>query len=313
MVPLRAKVATIAAASFGMTMQKMLLTGYNETLTGPGARREIARNGSTMSGLDVLAAQKFQPLLGKRIGLITNHTGIDREGRRGIDLMRAAGVQIAPLYSRPSTASSASKTAREFRTRRTPLPDCASFSLYGETRRPTPEMLRGIDALVFDIQDVGARFYTYESTMWNAMEEAAKAKIPFYVLDRPNPITGTRVEGPLLDAANTSFVGSFAGLPVRHGLTMGELARLFNGENKLGADLRVISMQDWNRGDWLDSTNLPVDQSLAQHAQPEGGDTLSGPVPARIFEEPFRGPRYRRSVRTDRRRFHRRGANWRRI
>jgi uncharacterized protein YbbC (DUF1343 family) len=103
---------------------------------------------------------------------------------------------------------------------------------------------------------LGSRFYTYESTMAYAMEEAAKAKIPFYVLDRPNPLTGVRVEGPLLDAANRSFVGSFAGLPVRHGMTMGELAQLFNGENKLGADLKVIPMRDWNRGDWFDSTNL---------------------------------------------------------
>ena len=130
-------------------------------------------------------------------------------------------------------------------------------------------MLRGLDALVFDIQDVGARFYTYETTMAYAMEAAAKAGIPFYVLDRPNPITGTHVEGPLLDAANTSFVGYFAGLPVRHGMTMGELARLFNGENKIGAALTVIPMQDWNRGDWFDSTGPAVDQSVAQHAQPE--------------------------------------------
>jgi uncharacterized protein YbbC (DUF1343 family) len=114
-----------------------------------------------------------------------------------------------------------------------------------------------LDALVFDIQDVGARFYTYETTMAYAMEEAARARIPFYVLDRPNPITGTHVEGPLLDAGNRSFTGYFAGLPVRHGMTIGELARLFNAENKIGASLTVIAMRDWHRGDWLDSTGLP--------------------------------------------------------
>ncbi len=118
-------------------------------------------------------------------------------------------------------------------------------------------MLRGIDALVFDIQDVGARFYTYETTMAYAMESAAKAGIPYYVLDRPNPITGMHVEGPLLDAANQSFVGYFPGLPVRHGMTMGELARLFNAENKIGAALTVIQMEGWNRGDWFDDTGLP--------------------------------------------------------
>jgi uncharacterized protein YbbC (DUF1343 family) len=117
-------------------------------------------------------------------------------------------------------------------------------------------MLKGLDALVFDIQDVGVRFYTYETTMFYALESAAKVGIPFYVLDRPNPITGTHVEGPLMDAANTSFVGCFASLPVRHGMTMGELARLYNGENHIGAKLTVISMQDWLRGDWFDSGNL---------------------------------------------------------
>src|SRR5581483_11569319 len=113
------------------------------------------------------------------------------------------------------------------------------------------------DVLVYDIQDVGARFYTYETTMAYALEAAAKAKLPFFVLDRPNPITGTRVEGPLLDEANRSFVGSFTGLPTRHGMTMGELAKMFNVENKWGANLTVIQMQDWNRGDWFDSTGLP--------------------------------------------------------
>ena len=117
-------------------------------------------------------------------------------------------------------------------------------------------MLKGIDMLVFDIQDVGVHFYTYESTMAYALEAAAKAGIPYYVLDRPNPITGTRVEGPMLDAANTSNVGYMAGEPVRHGMTMGELAKMFNAEKKIGANLTVVPMQDWQRGDWFDSTNL---------------------------------------------------------
>ena len=117
-------------------------------------------------------------------------------------------------------------------------------------------MLRGIDALVFDIQDIGARFYTYVSTMAYAMEEAAKAHIPFYVLDRPNPITGVHVEPPMLDRDKLSFVGYFP-LPLRHGMTMGELARLFNAENHIGADLTVVPMKGWERGDWFDSTGLP--------------------------------------------------------
>ena len=118
-------------------------------------------------------------------------------------------------------------------------------------------MLDGLDALVFDIQDIGVRFYTYESTMAYAMEAAAKAGIRFIVLDRPNPIGGVRVEGPPMDAQNTSFVGYFAGIPVRHGLTMGELATMYNAENRIGAKLTVVPMEDWERGDWFDSTTLP--------------------------------------------------------
>jgi uncharacterized protein YbbC (DUF1343 family)/CubicO group peptidase (beta-lactamase class C family) len=253
---LRAKVATMAAATFGIAVQNVQLNGYNETAAGAGMKREIGRNGSTRTGLDVLAGQNFAPLQGKRVGLITNHTGIDQRGRRNIDLMRGAGVQIAAVFSpehgflgkedRPGIQDSVDAET-----------GLKVFSLYGATQRPTPAMLEGIDALVFDIADVGVHFYTYESTMAYALEEAAKAKIAFYVLDRPNPITGTRVEGPLLDAANKSFVGYLPGEPVRHGMTMGELARMFNAENQLGANLTVIAMQDWNRGDWFDATNLP--------------------------------------------------------
>ncbi|HEY1342696.1 MAG TPA: exo-beta-N-acetylmuramidase NamZ domain-containing protein [Bryobacteraceae bacterium] len=257
--PLRGKVATIAAAAFGVGVQKVSLTGYNETLSGAGIHRDVGRNGSTKNGLDVLEDQKFQVFQGKRIGLITNQTGLDRQGRRNIDVMVQAGVKIGALFSpehgfagredRPGIADSSD-----------PASGLKIFSLYGATpadQRPKPEMLAGLDALVYDIQDVGVRFYTYETTMAYAMEAAAKAGIPFYVLDRPNPITGTHVEGPMLDAANKSFVGYWPGSPVRHGMTMGELARMYNGENKIGAALTVIPMQDWNRGDWLDSTDIP--------------------------------------------------------
>ncbi len=256
MVPLRARVATIAAAGTGSTVQTIALTGYNETQVGAGARRVVARNGNTQTGLDVLEARKFQPLAGKRVGLITNHTGIDREGRRNVDAMRQAGIQVAALFS-PEHGIAGTEDRSGIADAVDPATGIKIYSLYGDSRRPTARSLEGIDVLVFDIQDVGARFYTYVSTMAYAMEEAAKARIPFYVLDRPNPITGVHVEGPPLDAANTSFVGYFAGLPLRHGMTIGELAGLFNGENRIGAALTVIPMQDWNRGDWLDSTNLP--------------------------------------------------------
>jgi uncharacterized protein YbbC (DUF1343 family)/CubicO group peptidase (beta-lactamase class C family) len=261
LTPVRGKVATIAAASVGLMKQGVTLTGYNETLVGPGARRQVARNGATKTGLDVLVDEKFQPLQGKRIGLITNHTGIDRLGRRNVDLMLQAGVHVAALFS-PEHGFLGREDHPGIQNSVDPKTGIQVFSLYGATERPTPEMLKGIDALVFDIQDVGVHFYTYETTMAYAMEAAAKAGIPYYVLDRPNPITGVHVEGPLLDAANKSFVGYLPGEPVRHGMTMGELARMFNGENKIGAALTVIPMQDWERGDWFDSTNLPwVDPS----------------------------------------------------
>ena len=130
------------------------------------------------------------------------------------------------------------------------------FSLYqGNTRRLTPDMLKGVDALVYDIQDVGARFYTYSCTMLYAMEEAARRRIPFFVLDRPNPITGTHIEGPMLEKDLESFIGCME-IPERHGMTVGEMAQLANGERHIGADLHVVPMRGWNRGDWLDETGL---------------------------------------------------------
>jgi uncharacterized protein YbbC (DUF1343 family)/CubicO group peptidase (beta-lactamase class C family) len=254
--PLRSKVATIAAAALGIDTQNVSLTGYNETLAGAGRRREIERSGETRTGLDVLVGENFRPLAGKRVGLITNHTGIDRLGRRNVDLMRQAGIQVAALFS-PEHGISGGEDREGLADETDPATGIKIYSLYGKTLRPTSEMLKGIDALVFDIADVGVHFYTYETTMAYAMEAAAKAGIPFYVLDRPNPITGVHVEGPMLDAANTSFVGYFAGTPVRHGMTMGELARMFNTENKIGANLTVIQMLDWHRGDWFDATNQP--------------------------------------------------------
>jgi len=252
---LRGKVATIAAAAVGITTQKVTLTSYNETLSGAGGRRQVNRTGATLTGLDVLVQQKFQPLRGKRVGLITNQSGLDRQGRRDIDLMVQAGTEVVALFS-PEHGFFGAEDRPGIQDTTDRATGIKVFSLYGKTLRPTPEMLRGIDALVYDIQDVGVRFYTFETTMAYALEAAAKAGIAFYVLDRPNPITGAHVEGPLLDEANRSFVGYMAGEPVRHGMTIGELARLFNGAGKLGANLTVIPMQDWSRGDWFDATGL---------------------------------------------------------
>ncbi len=235
---LRGKVASIVAAS----------VSYDNG----GAR---AARADTQTGLDVLEKEHFQSFSGKRVGLITNQTGIDRAGRRNIDVMRAAGVQLAALFS-PEHGLEGQQDREGLGDTKDAVSGLKVWSLYGETRRPTAEILRGLDALVFDIQDVGVRFYTYESTMIYAMEEAAKAKLPFYVLDRPDPITGEHVEGPLLDADNVSFTGLFP-LPLRHGMTMGELALMVNGEKKLHADLHVIEMTGWSRKEWFDETGLP--------------------------------------------------------
>lgn len=252
---LRGRIANIAAAALGIEAPGVTLTGYNETINGAGSRREVARNAHTLSGLDVLAGEGFKPLRGKRVGLITNLTGVDHAGRRNIDIMRAAGVTLAALFS-PEHGFLGAEDRPDLRDTTDPATGIRVYSLYGKTLRPTPEMLQGLDALVFDIQDVGARFYTYETTMAYAMQAAAKAGIAYFVLDRPNPITGVHVEGPLLDRGDLSFVGSFP-LPVRHGMTMGELAQLFNREDHIGANLTVIAMQDWQRGDWFDTGGLP--------------------------------------------------------
>ena len=214
------------------------------------------KNHKVMTGLDVLAQTKFAPLEGRQVGLITNQTGIDRQGRRNVDLMLAAGIHVTALFSPEHglTGRVDQPNVADSRDDATGLP---VFSLYSNSRfRLTPEMLRGVDTLVFDIQDVGARFFTYNCTMLFMLEAAAQAKRPFYVLDRPNPVTGSHVEGPLLDPGSQAITGCYS-LPVRHGLTPGELATMGNAERKLNADLHVIKMQNWERGDWFDSTGLP--------------------------------------------------------
>jgi len=252
---LRGRVATAVAAALDVRMPGVIITGYNETLVGAGGRRVVARNGQVLTGLDVMVREKFAPLAGKRVGLITNHTGLDREGRRNVDRMLEAGIQVVALFS-PEHGLSGREDHNQIGHSKDPATGITVWSLYqGSNRRPTEEMLRNVDVLVFDIQDIGARFYTYVTTMAYAMEEAARRGIPFVVFDRPNPITGTHVEGPLLDRDLLSFVGYFP-LPLRHGMTVGELARLFNAENKIGADLRVIAMEGWQRGDWFDATGL---------------------------------------------------------
>jgi uncharacterized protein YbbC (DUF1343 family)/CubicO group peptidase (beta-lactamase class C family) len=252
---LRSRVATIAAASFGITAREVKLTGYNETINGPGLPRVAEPNSPVLTGLDVLVRENFAQFKGKRIGLITNHTGLSRDGKRNIDLMLAAGVKVVSVFS-PEHGLQGREDQEKVANDKDKATGLTVTSLYqGSRRRITPQMMEGLDALVYDIQDVGARFWTYSCTLLYSLEEAAKIHLPFYVLDRPNPITGVRVEGPLIDKDLESFVGCFD-IPLRHGMTFGELALMANGERKLGADLHVIPVKGWNRGDWFDSTGL---------------------------------------------------------
>ena len=216
--------------------------------------KRSGRPGRVQTGLDVLEAQKFAPLRGKHVGLITNHTGVDSQGRSAAELLsHAPSVQLVALFS--PEHGLAGRSDEKIASTKDPATGLPVYSLYGETRRPTDEMLQGIDALVFDVQDAGVRFYTYTATMGYCMEEAAKRNIAFFVLDRPNPLGGEIIEGPMLDADKTNFVAYFP-FPVRYGLTIGELAQFFNVENHIGADLHVITMRNWHRNYFFESTGI---------------------------------------------------------
>jgi uncharacterized protein YbbC (DUF1343 family) len=236
---------------FAVAAQASILRAANPQRGHHSRSRNAAR---VMVGLDVLEAERFAPLRGKHVGVITNHTGLDGQGRTTIDaLTHAPEIQVVALFT-PEHGLGGTKDENVSSTK-DPVSGLPVYSLYGETRRPTDEMLAGIDALVFDVQDAGVRFYTYTTTMAYCMEEAAKRKIAFFVLDRPNPLGGEIVEGPVLDADKTSFTGYFR-LPVRYGLTIGELAQLFNEENHIQCDLHVITMKKWRRNYFYEETGL---------------------------------------------------------
>ncbi len=243
--PLRTKVLSLVSGATGATGRAWL--GYHN---GQGANT----NEKVQTGIDVLARENFNSLKGLRVGLVTNHSGIDSTGKRTVDLLhKAKGIKLAAIFS-PEHGFSGKAEGR-VSSMKEALTGGPIYSLYGSTMRPTQKMLAGLDALVFDIQDAGARFYTYISTMGYAMEACAKKGIPFYVLDRPNPINASLVQGPLLDSDLRSFTGYFP-LPVRHGMTVGELAKMFNAEKKMGVKLHVIKMRGYERSHWYDETGL---------------------------------------------------------
>jgi len=209
----------------------------------------------TLCGVDVLLADELSRLAHRRVGLLTNPTGVTKDLQTNYLRLRAAGVNLVALFSpEHGFAASAAEGAQvaSGRERRTGLP---LYSLYGESHRLTPEMLADVDVVLYDLQDVGARFYTYTTTLAFVLEACAKYGKAIMVVDRPNPVTGVRIEGPMLDPALQSFTG-YGPLPLRYGLTLGELAQFYNRTLHLGADLTVIAMRGWQRGLWFDQTGL---------------------------------------------------------
>jgi len=265
-IALRSKVATAVAAALPLTTSEKeslrweSITGYNEAQSA--ARRMSVRNGSVKNGIDVLEEHAFDVLQvagrKKRIGLVTNQTGVDADGRRTIDVLAgAAGVSLEAIFS-PEHGVTGTLDTTDINNSKDAATGVPVYSVYGATdaaRRPAADVMKSLDAVVIDIQDAGTRFYTYETTLGYFLEAAAKVGIELTVLDRPDPITGSFVQGPVSDAGHESFTNYWT-MPVRHGMTVGELAKMFNAERNIDAKLTVVAMEGWQRGDWFDSTGL---------------------------------------------------------
>ena len=265
-IALRSEVATAVAAALPLTASEkdalrwQSITGYNEAQSA--ARRMSVRNGTVKTGIDVLEEHGFDVLQvagrKKRIGLLTNQTGVDANGQRTIDVLaKAPGVSLDAIFS-PEHGVTGTLDTTDVNNSKDAATGIPVYSVYGakdSARRPPPEVLKQLDAVVVDIQDAGVRFYTYETTLGYFLEGAAKAGIEVIVLDRPDPITGSFVQGPVSDAGAENFTNYWT-VPVRHGMTMGELAKMFNTERNINAKLTVVAMEGWERGDWFDSTGL---------------------------------------------------------
>ncbi|MBZ5521967.1 MAG: DUF1343 domain-containing protein [Acidobacteriia bacterium] len=265
-ISLRSRVANAVASALNLdvtdaTDERLLgITGYSEAQSA--SRRLESRNGHVLTGIDMLEKEDFAPLKQGRdkitIGVLTNQTGLDAQGNRTIDVLAAApGVKLAAIFS-PEHGINGNVDTTAIDNSVDSATGATVYSMYGGTeakRRPPVDVLKTLDAIVIDIQDVGARFYTYPATLGYVLEGAAEAGIEVIVLDRPNPITGSFVQGPISEAARPLFT-NYHPVPVRYGMTTGELAQMFNAERKIGAKLRVIAMQGWARGDWFDATGV---------------------------------------------------------
>jgi uncharacterized protein YbbC (DUF1343 family)/CubicO group peptidase (beta-lactamase class C family) len=265
-IALRSKVATAVAAALPLTatekeaLRGRSITGYNEAQSA--ARRMNSRNGAVKNGIDVLEEHKFDILQiadrKKRVGLVTNQTGIDADGRRTIDVLaQAPGISLDAIFS-PEHGVTGTLDTLHVSDTKDDATGVTVYSVYGgkdAARRPSLDVLKQLDAVVFDIQDAGAPFFTYETTLGYFLEAVAQAGVELIVLDRPDPVTGSFVQGPIADAGHESFTNYWT-VPVRHGMTMGELAKMFNSERNINAKLTVVPMEGWQRGDWFDSTGL---------------------------------------------------------
>ena len=254
-------------------MRTSWTAGVIVVLTAMGSAAETATTtaptgGPVLTGIDVLIQDGFAPLAGKRVGLITNPTGVTRDLRSTVDVLHKADkVTLAALFGPEHGIRGDVYAGDKVEDTIDPITKLPMYSLYGKTHKPTPEMLKGLDALVYDIQDIGCRSYTYINTMAHAMEAAAEQGIEFFVLDRPNPLTGNRVEGNILDPKFKSGIGQFE-IPYVYGLTCGELAQMINGEGWLAGGVKckltVIKAKGWKRDMWFDQTGLPWVQSSPQ-------------------------------------------------
>jgi uncharacterized protein YbbC (DUF1343 family)/CubicO group peptidase (beta-lactamase class C family) len=265
-VGLRTKVATEIAAALALNpseteaLRWKSITGYNEALSA--ARHMSTRNGSVKTGIDVLEEHAFDVLQAasgkKRIGVVTNQTGIDSQGVRTIDVLaKAPGVSLDAIFS-PEHGVTGTLDKTGIGNSVDAATGVPVYSVYGGTdaaRRPPADVMKTLDAVVFDIQDAGARYYTYETTLGYFLEGAAAAGIELIVLDRPDPVTGSFVQGPVSDAGHENYTDYWT-VPVRPGMTMGELAKMFNAERNINTKLTVVPMEGWQRGDWFDSTGL---------------------------------------------------------
>lgn len=224
---------------------------------GSGDRAAVPDADAVVPGVEVLLTDSTSLVRGRSVGLVTNQTGVGRSGESTIDLLdRAEGVELVALFSPEHGIRGAAEAGAAVADDEDPETGLPVYSLYGETRKPTASMLEGLDVLVFDIQDVGARYYTYVSTMGLAMEAAAEHALAFVVLDRPNPVGGRQVQGNVLDPAHASFVGRYP-VAMRHGMTVGELARFIRARRVPDLRLHVVPVRGWSRGTWFDGTGLP--------------------------------------------------------